>query len=148
MTPRALDPEVVQAKLRHIDRLRRDLEAMGPMSPERLEGEDITRHAAEWILTQVAQLSSATAAYLAVRAGDQVPVTYADALRALGTAAIVEPPLASRLAALAGMRNVLVHRYDDIDLVQVAAALQMLPEDATAFVRQVTRHLRTALGEG
>ncbi|WP_370323802.1 DUF86 domain-containing protein [Euzebya sp.] len=148
MTPRALDPEVVQQKVRHIARLRDDLRAMGVVEAARLEAEPVTRHAGEWILTQVAQQAAAAATYLVVRSGGQVPTTYRESFRLLAADAVIDPDLAERLQALAGMRNLLVHRYDDIDLDRLAAGLRRLPEDADAFVHQVTAEVRRLLGEG
>ncbi|MGI9017833.1 MAG: type VII toxin-antitoxin system HepT family RNase toxin [Euzebya sp.] len=147
MTPRSLDPEVVQQKLRHIDRLRGDLLSLGSVDADRLAAEPITRHAGEWILTQVAQQSAAAASYLVVRLGDQVPASYRDAFRLLAEHEVVDAPLAERMQALAGMRNVLVHRYSDIDLARLAHGLNGLPEDAQAFVQQVMVELRRQLGE-
>jgi uncharacterized protein YutE (UPF0331/DUF86 family) len=147
MTPRALDPEVVQQKLSHIARLRQDLLTMGAMDASRLQAEPVTRHAGEWILTQVAQLAAASASYLVVRSGDPVPATYREAFRLLAAGRLIESELAERLQALAGMRNLLVHRYDDIDLTLLADGLRRLPDDADAFVRQLTIEVRRLLGE-
>ncbi|CAN5734710.1 hypothetical protein BH24ACT15_BH24ACT15_15060 [soil metagenome] len=147
MTPRRIDPEVVQVKLRHIARLRRNLSDLGDLTVSRLTDEPVSRHASEWILTQIAQLAASAASYLVVRASERVPTTHRESFRLLASEKVIDDELAERLVNLAGMRNLLVHRYDDIDLDQLAQGLSRLPADTDSFVEQVTAHLQDLLGE-
>lgn len=53
----------------------------------------------------------------------------------------IEEPLAAALAPAAGMRNVLVHGYLDIDVGRVAAAVPLALRDFSGYVRQVAAYL-------
>lgn len=57
-----------------------------------------------------------------------VPETNADAIRELAAHGVVDPALAESLARAAGFRNVLVHRYVEVDDKAVLANLARLDE--------------------
>lgn len=65
------------------------------------------------------------------------PGSNAEAVRVLGDRGVVQPELASALARAVGFRNVLVHRYADVDDAVVIASLDRL-DDIRAFVQQVS----------
>ena len=48
-------------------------------------------------------------------AGWEVPATYADVFRALAERDVLEHDLAARMAAAAGLRNLIAHRYGALD---------------------------------
>lgn len=50
-----------------------------------------------------------------------VPATYAEVVLALGEHGIIERPLAKRLAAAAGLRNLIAHQYGAIDVDRLHA---------------------------
>ena len=55
---------------------------------------------------------------------------------------MIDRSLADALIPSAGMRNVLVHNYLDIDYQQVATAIPLAIEQYSEYVRQVPRWLR------
>jgi uncharacterized protein YutE (UPF0331/DUF86 family) len=57
--------------------------------------------------------------------------------RDFGDLAIIPEPLAQRIAPSAGLRNVLVHEYNDVDHRIVHAAIRTALSDYTAYVRAV-----------
>ncbi len=57
-----------------------------------------------------------------------VPGSNADAFRSLAAADVLDPDLATAMAAAVGFRNVLVHGYAEVDEVQVVANLDHLHE--------------------
>jgi uncharacterized protein YutE (UPF0331/DUF86 family) len=57
------------------------------------------------------------------RAGDTLPASYREIFKALEQHAELPPDLAAQLSAACGMRNVLTHLYDTIDLDRVVAAV-------------------------
>lgn len=65
------------------------------------------------------------------------PATNADAFRILAVNSILEHDLAERLAQAAGLRNVLVHRYAEVEDARVVAFLDELV-DLDTFVTEVT----------
>jgi uncharacterized protein YutE (UPF0331/DUF86 family) len=69
------------------------------------------------------------------------PATNRELFDLLARAGWIEPPLASRLSAMAGFRNVLVHGYDTVDLVIVEDVVRHRLDDLLQFVDVVTRRL-------
>ena len=52
---------------------------------------------------------------------------------------LIDHDLAERLAPSAGLRNVLVHAYVDLDLARLVAAVPLASEQYAEYVRQVAR---------
>lgn len=69
--------------------------------------------------------------------GFAAPSTNADAMRVLGSHGVLDVELAERMARAVGFRNMLVHRYADIDDHLVVEQLDELPT-LDAFVRVLT----------
>jgi uncharacterized protein YutE (UPF0331/DUF86 family) len=63
-----------------------------------------------------------------------VASSYRDAFRQAAAAGLLDEPLALRLEEAAGMRNVLVHLYDEIDYAIVHGSIGGALEDFAALV--------------
>lgn len=135
MTPRRFDPEIVHSRLREIRALLDDLESVGEVTAETLEQDRITRHAVERILTQVVELAVAINSHLAAAFLDEAPVEYQASFRRAAEVGALPEALAEELAPSAGQRNILVHRYLDVDPQAVA-------EGATAALRAYRSYVR------
>lgn len=68
------------------------------------------------------------------------PTEYADIIRVLGQKGVLPPEFTARIVGMAGLRNVLVHEYADVDLDRLSDALARL-EDFTAFSDYVLAYL-------
>jgi uncharacterized protein YutE (UPF0331/DUF86 family) len=75
----------------------------------------------------------------------RAPDSNGDAIRLLAEHDVVTPEAAAAVAAAVGFRNVLVHRYIDVDDALVVAALDQLA-DFDAFVAQVSHWLLASGG--
>jgi uncharacterized protein YutE (UPF0331/DUF86 family) len=73
------------------------------------------------------------------------PDSNAAAVRLLGSRGVLAPELAASLALAVGFRNVLVHRYAEVDDEIVLAALDQL-DQFESFVTEVSRWLRAHSG--
>lgn len=51
--------------------------------------------------------------------GRRVPATYGEVFRALAEHDVIDPGLASRMAAAVGLRNPIAHRYGDLDWIRL-----------------------------
>ncbi|HEX5812174.1 MAG TPA: HepT-like ribonuclease domain-containing protein [Pseudonocardia sp.] len=58
---------------------------------------------------------------------------------AVADTGLIDHDLAQRLAPSAGLRDVLVHAYVDLDLARVVAAVPLASEQYAEYVRQVAR---------
>lgn len=140
MTPARLDPEVVMVRLERIAALLGDLEAVGQPTADRFEREPIPRFAAERILIALVDLAVAANSHV-LAAADAPPADYRSSFTDLADHGILDRDLAERLAAGAGLRNVLVHLYLDVDVTTVARATRQAPADFTAYRDQLAAWL-------
>lgn len=141
MTPPAVDVALVQAKLHTVQELLDDLDAAGPVDVGRLTTDRMLRHAVERILTQLVELAAAVNGHLAVGRLGRGATTYRESFLLAAQAGAVPPDLAQRLAPSAGLRNVLVHEYAQVDLALVARGVELARTDYRAYVREVARSL-------
>lgn len=75
----------------------------------------------------------------------RAPDSNGDAIRLLAEHDVVTPEAAAAVASAVGFRNVLVHRYIDVDDALVVAALDELA-DFDAFVAQVSHWMLASGG--
>lgn len=110
--------------------LRARAAAADPADRERLD-------AVKYTLVTAVEGAIRGAQHLAASESWRVPATNADAFRVLAEHGVLGEPLAADLARAAGLRNLLVHRYADIDDERVVAALDGL-DALDAYVDAVT----------
>ncbi len=66
---------------------------------------------------------------------------YRDAIRLLGQSGYLDPDLTERLIPMAGLRNILVHDYLDVDRGRIYSLLQNCLEDFEQFATQIGARL-------
>ena len=122
MTPRRLEPSILHVRLREIRRLLDDLDELGEVTAERLRRERVIRHAVERILIALVDLAVSINSHVAAARLDRAPLEYAESFRAAAEAGVIPDDLAGDLAPSAGLRNVLVHQYVEVDPARVAGS--------------------------
>ncbi len=80
--------------------------------------------------------------HLIAERGWRTPDTYHDAFVVLREEGVLDEGLAQRMAAWAGLRNVLVHLYLDVDHARLWAILQEDLDDVEAFAAAAARAAR------
>lgn len=73
--------------------------------------------------------------------GYKKPETYREVIEILGKEGVLKKPFAKGFALAAGFRNILVHRYDEIDLEELYRHLQKDIKDFDEFARQISSFL-------
>lgn len=142
MTPRRFDPALIQERLRQIQLLLADLVEVGEVDAERLRRERPTRHVVERVLSQIVEFAGSINAHIAASLLGRSPGSYAESFDEVARAGVLEWDLADVLRPSAGMRNVLVHDYLEVDHIKVAAAIPLALEQYGQYVRHVARWLR------
>lgn len=66
---------------------------------------------------------------------------YRDHVLALGRLGVLSKDFASRIAPMAGFRNILIHEYLDVDLYEVHRVLHQHLDDFTRFVSDIQAYL-------
>ena len=139
MTPRALDWRTIERKLTRMRRLLRQLTGLGAVDRARLDEDEYATLVAERILTLLVDLAFAVNSHVAVNVLADVPDSYRHSFELARKAGLIDRRLAEALAPAAGMRNVLVHGYDEVDYGMVEVALAATPELFGEYVTQVSR---------
>lgn len=139
MTPRRLDPAVVTSKLRTMRRLLDELERLGVVDATRFAREFGTQLIVERIVSQLVDLAAGINAHVLTVETDVAPPDVRRSFAGAASAGLITEELAVALAPSAGLRNVLVHAYVDLDVQRLIAAVPLAAEQYGEYVRQVAR---------
>lgn len=142
MTPRRLDPATVTARLRLLHDALDDLAALGDVDTDRLRRDRLARRVVERCLSHLVDTASAINAHLVGAALGHAPRDLAESFDLAVEAGVLPSDLGARLRNSAGMRNVIVHAYQDLDLHRVAAAIPQAQTDFRAYIETVAAYLR------
>lgn len=146
MTPRTVDWRAISRKLRTIRELLDELDGLGVVDRSRLDAEPLTALAIERILCLVVELAFSCSSHIAAALLGRVPETYRDSFALAAEAGLIDPELAAALRPSAGLRNVLVHAYLDIDREIVVASIPAAIEGYGEYVRQAATFVRDRAG--
>lgn len=75
--------------------------------------------------------------HLITEAGQPPPRDYFDSFTQLARVGVLPAPFAKRIAGSAGLRNRLVHEYDEIDPERVYEGLQAAVRDVPEYLRYI-----------
>ena len=79
--------------------------------------------------------------HLLTESGEAPPSDYHSSFLRLAALKVLEPDFAARIARAAGLRNRLVHEYDEIDPKKVYEALQSALHDIPVYLQRVEAFL-------
>lgn len=141
MTP-GLRPAVVQRRLVEMRQLLEFLRQRRGVPGEAL-AEDLTeRLAVERALAALVDLATAVNGHVLTATGATPPADYYTSFVQAADVGLLDDDLARRLAPSAGLRNRIVHEYEDIDLQIVAGAIDDAVDGFDDYVQAVARWLR------
>lgn len=118
-----------------VDRIR----AVLPDAPEALEADRTAREVVVLNLFVALQETLTLASHWLADEGLAVPSAYADVFRILARNGVIHEDLAGRLAAAAGLRNVIAHRYVALDLRRIHQVAVEDVDDLLAFCAALAR---------
>jgi len=95
----------------------------------------------ERLIQLLVEAASDINSYLLVQLHQVTPSAYYDSFIEAGRQGIITQELAVELAASAGMRNRLVHQYEEIDNQIVFSAIPKALQQYSLYVQQVTAYL-------
>ncbi len=114
-------------------RILRQLQRQGR---EAFESDEVVQDRVDRNAQLLAQGCADIALHILAGTGTAAPETYAEALEDLGTVGIIDPAIATRLAAAVRLRNVLVHAYLEVDHGRLYDELGWI-EDAGEFASAI-----------
>ena len=129
-----VDDDILRSKtervLHHVGRLRRRV----PLEGERLRSDEDLLSLVTMDLQQAVQACIDLAVHACADDNLGVPAGPADAFSRLAGAGYFDAGLAARLAGAAGLGNLIVHRYGDLDCERIASIVRDDLGDLEAFV--------------
>ena len=110
-----MDKERVLAKIDELDSYRKELAEIKPEEYEDYAGTTETKRACERLLHIMIETVIDTCMLVVKELKLGIPGEEEDAFRKLQKKGIITSEMAKRLKLMKGFRNVLVHRYDEVD---------------------------------
>ncbi|MFH1054894.1 MAG: DUF86 domain-containing protein [Candidatus Altiarchaeota archaeon] len=74
--------------------------------------------------------------------GLRKPDSYRDVIKILGEAGVLEKDFSKRFEPAAGLRNLLVHNYSEIDASKIHSFVRNRVGDFDEYARQIAQHVR------
>jgi uncharacterized protein YutE (UPF0331/DUF86 family) len=127
-----------------LDRIRAEVAALrrtGARPTDELLGDPDALPAVKYRLVVAIEAATDVADHLIASEGLRLAAGYADSFRSLEEAGVLPTDLAASLADAAGFRNLLVHRYADIDDGRVIEIVRNRLTDLEAFVELIAGRL-------
>lgn len=144
-----MPPNVELIRTRAAD-IRRELETLAAyalLEEDEFTGNPEKVRAARYSLIVAVEAAAAICNHLCARRG-RAPESYPGCFETLGELGVVDAPLARRLAAMARLRNLLVHGYARIDDGHLHRILREDLGDLNLFLAGVEAYLHRTGGEG
>ncbi|MCI0548877.1 MAG: DUF86 domain-containing protein [Candidatus Rokubacteria bacterium] len=125
-----------------------DLRAVTPIAQKRVDDyllsptdEIVTERYLERMIGRMIDINY----HLVTEAGHAPPRDYHQSFAELAKLGVLAPAFASQIAACAGLRNRLVHEYDEVDPRRVYEGLQAAVRDIPEYLRRVQAHIDSSL---
>lgn len=122
--------DVLLRKLAYLRRLLQDLSAFADASQAEVEAQHYT---VERIIELLVAAASDLLFHLLAERGLH-PASYRETFRMAGQVGLLPPDLAARLQLAAGMRNIIVHMYEEIDYAIIHQSIHPLLHDMAQFI--------------
>lgn len=136
-----VDIELVRRK---ISRLSMYLERLRPLLGKTLEeyrSDFYVKSSAERLIQLIVECATDVNNHVVVETGNRPPEDYSVSFVRAAEVGMISGELAEKLKGSAGMRNILVHEYMDIDDEKVYQAMPLAIKEYTEYIRQVEAFL-------
>lgn len=141
MTPKRIDGGVVYRRLRTMRRLLDELDKLGDLTQRQLADDLATSLVVERILTLLVDMAVSINTHVAAAAAGVAPENYRASFLSAARSGLITEDLAKELQPSAGLRNVLIHEYLEVDYEKVLIAVPAARVGYRAYVRQVAQFL-------
>lgn len=132
-----VDAPRLRSMLSRLRARRRELRPYAERDPDAYVSDPQAVHASKYLLLTSIEDALSAANHVIASEGYRAPADYADAFRSLHEAGILEGELAHRLEAMARFRNLLIHRYAEVDDRRVHEYLRQDLDDLDAFIAAI-----------
>ncbi len=132
-----IDIELIRRKL---SRLNMYLEKLRPISQKTLqeyESDFYLKSSTERLIQLIVECATDINNHVVVETGNRPPEDYTVSFIKAAETGLISRELAEKLKGSAGMRNILVHEYMDIDDEKVYSAIPLALKDYKEYIKQV-----------
>jgi uncharacterized protein YutE (UPF0331/DUF86 family) len=133
--------EIVRRKLAVIIENLKALEPIKDMTHEEYARDLYKRKAAERLLQELIEAAIDINTYIIVQTGHTAPDDYYESFVKMGELRIISLDLANKLAPSAGLRNRLVHEYNQLEHSLVLNAVGMAEEFYSKYVKEINDYV-------
>ena len=137
----SLEREVIEGKLDIIDRNLRFLEGFKTLTPEQFLESYKDIQAAKHSLLEIMEACIDIANYIISVKGFRRAEEYSEMFKVLKEEEIIGEELAAKLEDMARFRNLLVHRYGEIDNRRVLEMLKQNLKDIEEFEKEIEKFI-------
>lgn len=134
---------IIEGKFDIVDRNVRFLEEMKKLSPQQFMDSYRDAQAAKYSLLEIMEACIDVANYIISVKGFRRAEEYSEMFRVLREEEIIGEDLADKLEDMARFRNLLVHRYGEIDDRRVWEIINNNLKDIVEFERDIEKFLET-----
>ena len=137
-----VDREMIAAKFTELNRNLKELQKLRANKFVELSGSLSKQWAVLHGLQVSIQIIIDVGNHILAAIGEHAIEEYVDVIDKLGEKRIIPKKFAGRIRGMAGLRNILVHEYDVVDLKKVYEILQHNLNDFYQFTGYIQRYLR------
>lgn len=130
----SLNKEFLSQKLSELSDHINELASLGVKNFAEYKTDFIKRHAAEKLIELIVEFSTDANRHIVEALAESSPPTYYDTFSEMNRLKILPKDLSLRLASTTGLRNRLVHRYEEIDQKVVYHSIAPLVENYRRYL--------------
>lgn len=137
-----LEKEIIEGKFDIIDRNIRFLEEIKTLSPEQFLESYKDIQAAKYSLLEIMEACIDIANYIISVKGFRRAEEYSEMFKVLKEGGVIQKKLATKLEDMARFRNLLVHRYGEVDNRRVLEIIKHNLKDIEKFEKEVQKFIK------
>jgi uncharacterized protein YutE (UPF0331/DUF86 family) len=140
----ATSKEVIESRLRELENCLRKLEKIAELNLEAYLENELTQDAAERNLQIAIQCVLDIGTHIIAEEGFRTPSSSEEVIRILGEEGIIPVEFALNLQGMAGLRDLLVHEYLEINNERIYSLITRRREDFIRFAEYIHQYLESA----
>lgn len=134
---KSVDKDLVEAKFDIIDRNLKFLKEFEEIDESSFERNFRDIQASKYSLLEITEACIDIASHIIAAEGYRRAETYSEMFEILQEESVISKKLADRLTEMAGFRNLLVHRYGEIDNKHILEIIQKDMKDVKMFMQKI-----------
>jgi len=138
----SLDKELLSQKLMELSKYIEELDSLRARSFAEYKKDYVKRHASEKLIELIVEFATDANRHIVAALAESSPPTYFDTFSEMNKLKILSKDLSLRLASTTGLRNRLVHRYEEIDHKVVYHSIAPLLENYRRYLVVVYDYLK------